>query len=377
MKIKFNFLIMPIILLFILFGINSTTIKTAGKPEADSLSAIRLAFAGDIMCHTPQMDYAKVGRDSFDFKPVFREVKNFLSIPDFTFGNLETVIIGNEKGFSGYPLFSSPEELLSALKDTGFDLLFTSNNHSIDKGVNGVLKTLENLRAENLLSTGTFDSQRDRDSIRIIDIKGIKLGILSYTYGLNGNYLPEDSKYIVNVIDTNLIKSDIAKIKERDYDAIIVYYHFGDEYSRKPSSFQKEIAAKSFEWGADIIIASHPHVIQPIEFFEKKNGKLKKGLIAYSIGNFISNQRRRYTDSGVILNLDLMKNTKKDSLWINDVSIIPTWVYKGRTEKENEFVILPSDTAMFGKLPEYLTPADKQKMIQSFNDTKSMFKISR
>jgi len=368
---------MPIILLFILFGINSITIKTAGKPEADSLSAIRLAFVGDIMCHTPQMDYAKVGRDSFDFKPVFREVKNFLSIPDFTFGNLETVIIGNEKGFSGYPLFSSPEELLSALKDTGFDLLFTSNNHSIDKGVNGVLKTLENLHAENLLSTGTFDSQRDRDSIRIIDIKGIKLGILSYTYGLNGNYLPEDSKYIVNVIDTNLIKSDIAKIKERDYDAIIVYYHFGDEYSRKPSSFQKEIAAKSFEWGADIIIASHPHVIQPIEFFEKKNGKLKKGLIAYSLGNFISNQRRRYTDSGVILNLDLMKNTKKDSLWINDVSIIPTWVYKGRTEKENEFVILPSDTAMFGKLPEYLTPADKQKMIQSFNDTKSMFKISR
>lgn len=368
---------MPIILLFILFGINSTIIQTTSKPEADSLSVIKLAFVGDIMCHTPQIDYAKVGSDSFDFKPVFCEVKNFLSTPDFTFGNLETVIIGNENGFSGYPLFSSPKELLIGLKDSGFDFLFTSNNHSIDKGAEGVFKTLDNLRSENILSTGTFYSQKDRDSIRVIDIKGIKLGILSYTYGLNGNYLPKDSKYIVNVIDTNLIKADIEKVKQLNYDALIIYYHFGDEYSRKPSPFQKEIAAKSFEWGADIIIASHPHVIQQMEFFEKKNGKLKKGLIAYSLGNFISNQRHRYTDSGVILNLDLMKNTKNDSLWINDVSIIPTWVYKGKTEKRNEFVILPSDTTVSGKLPEYLTPADKQKMFQSFGDTKSMFKIAQ
>lgn len=368
---------MPIILIIILLGINSATIQITKKPDSDSLSAIRLTFVGDIMCHTPQIDYAKVGRDSFDFEPVFREIKNFLSAPDFTFGNLETVIAGKEKGFSGYPLFNSPKELLSALKDAGFDLLFTSNNHSIDKGKEGVLKTLANLRSENLCSIGTYFSQSDRDSIRIIDVKGIKLGILSYTYGLNGNYLQKDSKYIVNVIDTNLIKADIEKIKLSNYDLLIIYYHFGDEYSRKPSSFQKEIAEKSFEWGADIIIASHPHVIQPVEFFEKKNGKLKRGLIAYSLGNFISNQRKRYSDAGMILNLDLMKNERNDSLWIDDVSIIPTWVYKGKTERGNEFVIFPSDTTMSGKLPEYLTPADKQKMFQSFDDTKSMFKIAQ
>ncbi|NMB82203.1 MAG: CapA family protein [Ignavibacteria bacterium] len=335
----------------------------------DSLKIVNLSFVGDIMCHTPQLEYAKVGRDSFDFRPYFSNVKKFLSAADLTFGNLETVIAGKSKKFSGYPLFNSPEQLLDALKDAGFDLLFTSNNHSLDRGTDGVVRTIQNIRNRNLLSIGTYLTEKERDSLLIVNSNGLKLGLLSYTYGLNGNYLPKEKSFMINVIDTNLIRNDLTKIQRSNPDLILVYFHFGEEYSRLPSKYQEEIVNKTFDYGADVIIGSHPHVIQPTKFVGKTNGKIKRGFVAYSLGNFISNQRWRYSDAGVILNIEIVKNTLKDSIWINKINAIPTWVYKGNVNGKNSFVILPSDTTLTGKLPEYLTKKDKEKLIESYNDT--------
>jgi poly-gamma-glutamate synthesis protein (capsule biosynthesis protein) len=198
---------------------------------------------------------------------------------------------------------------------------------------------------------------------------GLKIGILSYTYGLNGNLLPKSKSYFVNVIDTNIIKKDVTGLTDKNVNVILVYYHFGDEYSRTPSKYQEEIVSKTFEYGADIIIGSHPHAIQPARFVEKTNGKLKRGFVAYSLGNFVSNQRWRFSDAGVILNLEIRHNESIGSTWLNDVKAIPTWVFKGRIENKNQFVILPSDTAKLASVPKFLGKEVREKLLESYNDT--------
>lgn len=368
MKTKILLLIFLLIIV-LASGFKQESGNQSNKNEQNSIVSVKLSFVGDIMCHTPQIEYAKVGRDSFNFSSTFKEIKEYLSETDLTFGNLETVIAGKSKKYSGYPLFNSPDELLDALKETGFELLFTSNNHSLDRGIEGVTRTIQEIRKRNLWNVGTYLSENERDSLLVINLKGIKFGILSYTYGLNGNYLPKSKSYLVNVIDTTLIRKDISRLKEKDADLILVYFHFGDEYSRNPSSYQSEVVDKTFKYGADVIIGSHPHVIQPMKLVNKNYGKLEKGFVVYSLGNFISNQRWRYSDAGVILNLEIKKNINIDSLWINDISIIPTWVFKGNTGNNNEFVILPSDTSQLKNNFPYLSKSDKEKLLESYNDT--------
>ncbi|MBM4172162.1 MAG: CapA family protein [Ignavibacteria bacterium] len=340
----------------------------------NSIQTIQLSFVGDIMCHSPQFEFARIGKNSFDFKPAFREIKKFLSKSDFTFGNLETVILGGNEKLSGYPLFNSPPELLDAVKDAGIDFLFTSNNHCNDKGIRGIENTINHIRERGIGQHGTFLSKSNRDSSLIISINEFNIGILSYTYGLNGNYLPKEKIYMASLIDTNQVKFDIDKFSQHKLDCILIYYHFGNEYSRKPSNYQKELVKKTFEYGADIIIASHPHVIQPFEYFIKDKGKMDKGFVAYSLGNFISNQRWRYSDSGIILDLQLTKSTLTDSVWISKVDFTPTWVFKGKTSNGNEFIILPSDTSKLNPIPNFIQKEDLFRLNQSFNDAHNIIK---
>lgn len=368
MKSICKFFLSLLLLLFIQ-GSQKEPFEISYSKNEDSTITVKLSFVGDIMCHTPQIEYAKIGSDSFNFLPTFKMVQQYLSDSDLTFGNLETVIAGKSEKYTGYPLFNSPEELLDALKFSGFDILFTSNNHSLDRGAKGVERTIRQIENRDLINSGTYLSQHSRDSLLVVEKNGLKLGILSYTYGLNGNFLPKSKKYLVNVIDTSIIKKDVTAMTEKNVDLILVYYHFGDEYSRLPSKYQEEIVSKTFNYGADIIIGSHPHVIQPVRFIEKSNGKLKKGFVAYSLGNFISNQRWRYSDAGVILNLEIKHNTANGSTWVSEVKAIPTWVFKGRIDNKNQFVILPCDTTALALIPEYLGKEDIEKLLESYNDT--------
>lgn len=339
----------------------------------DSLKTITISIVGDLMCHTPQMDFARAGKDSFDFKPAFSEVKKFLSGSDLTMGNLETTISGKDSHYSGYPLFNSPDFYLEGLKYAGFNFLLTANNHSLDRGEKGVLRTLDKIHGMGFKSAGSYISQQERDSIKVIEINGIKLVILAYSYGLNGNHIPQNKKYLVNVIDTALIKQDINNARNKSADIILVYYHFGEEYRSKPSAFQKEIVNRTISYGADIIIGSHPHVIQPLEFFTSDKNHIGKSFIAYSLGNFISNQRWRYSDCGVILNFAIRKNIPANTISLADVSFIPTWVFKGKVENENRFVIIPSDTVSINNMKKYLSDSDVKELTQSFNDTNKLF----
>jgi poly-gamma-glutamate synthesis protein (capsule biosynthesis protein) len=337
----------------------------------DSVLTAELCFVGDLMCHSTQFNYAKVGTDTFDFTGVYKEVKQYLSPADLTIGNLETVIAGKNRGYSGYPYFNAPDDFVYALEDAGFDLLITANNHALDQGWNGVKRTVEVINENHLSQTGTFISQEDRDSIRVFYINSIKIAILAYSENTNGLPIPKEKDFVINLIDEELIKQDISKAREKNVDVVLVHLHYGPEYNREPSDYQKEIVTKIIQLGADIIIGGHPHVIQPVDFFKTNNAKLDSGFIAYSMGNFISNQRWRYSDAGLILNIQISKNILTDSIYISEVNYLPIWVFKGETEKGREYVILPSQLSDDSTYA-YLTKQDQKLMQEAFSDTKEI-----
>lgn len=335
----------------------------------DSSVSISISVVGDLMCHSPQFQYAQVSKDSFDFSPVYRNVKKYLSSSDFTFGNLETVTAGKEKGgYTGYPFFNTPSSYISALKVVGFDLLVTANNHSLDRSEKGVLKTIDEIKSRNINYVGTYTSQRDRDSIRIFMIKGIRIAFLAYSYGTNGNPIPKGKNYLINLINYDLIEKDISSSKLNGAELVLVHFHFGEEYKREPVQFQKDVVNKTIELGADIIIGGHPHVLQPINFYKTKNEKLDSGFVAYSMGNFFSNQQARYKDAGMILTINITKDLLNNKLEISEVNYLPTWVFKGNTSNGKEYVLMPatvvSDTTI------NLSKSENIKMNQSFNDTR-------
>ena len=375
MKLYSNIILFVSALLFALLNISNHLEVAKIDGETPKTSIITITAVGDIMCHSPQFEFAYVEADSFDFTPTFSEVKKYFDSSDFVFGNLETVTAGKEKHYSGYPYFNSPDDYLISLKKAGFNFLFTSNNHCMDRGETGIRRTLEKLNENQISSTGTFSSQEKRDSIQIISAKGIRFAVLAYTYGTNGNSLPKGKKYLVNKISDSLLTHDIQKAKSDSVDFILVYFHFGEEYQREPNHYQKDVVQTAIDAGADIILASHPHVIQPVQFFQKdstnrSSGKLDSGFIAYSLGNFISNQQWRYSDAGVILQFQITKNLTSNALHIDQVSFTPTWVFKGRIDGKREYRVIPY-TMSADKYP-YLSQRDFRKMNQSFQDSKQI-----
>jgi len=337
------------------------------QPDLPNRTSITISAVGDLMCHAPQFEYAKVSADSFDFSSTFREVKKYFDSSNFVFGNLETVTLGKGTKYSGYPFFNSPDDYIASLKKAGFNFLFTANNHSLDRGETGVFRTLAILKKYGINSTGTFASQHERDSMVILSANGIRFAVIAYTYGINGNYLSKGKSFLINCISDSSLTRDIQKAKLCDVDFILVYFHFGEEYQREPNSYQKRMVQLAIKSGADIILASHPHVLQPVQFF-KSAGKIDTGFVAYSLGNFFSNQRWRYSDAGAILQFKIVKDAVTKALYLEKFNCIPTWVYKGKFDEKKQFVILPA-----GNSTNYdsIFPQGAIKLLrQSFNDTK-------
>ncbi len=325
---------------------NQNTIK---RDCQDSTITFSITAVGDLMCHSSQYQFAKKADGTYNFTPVYGGVKNYLSKADITIGNLETVLAADTKDFSGYPAFNTPSDYADALKEVGFDLLFTSNNHSYDRNEKGVLRTLSELEKRKLIAVGTHRDTIDRDSIRIVPVKGVKIAFLGYTQFSN---IPvsESKKYLVNHIDTALIRKNIAKARQKGAELVVVNLHWGNEY-KQPSEYQKMIATFVQNAGADIIFGEHPHVLQPVEYFKKKKtiagiSNLDSGVIAYSLGNFFSSQQWRYSDAGVMLTVVITKNLCNNTFKIKELAYVPTWVFKGVMDKSKGFFIFPAETAL-------------------------------
>jgi len=273
-------------------------------------------------------------------------------------------------GYKGYPNFNTPDDYLDALKAVGFDFLSTANNHSLDQGEKGVLRTLEKLDAYGIGHTGTHSSDQDRDSVRVVHVKGMRLAILNYTYGMNGYKCPEGKPWMVNAIDTVQIKEDVKQAKSLEPDLVISCFHWGNEYEHEPNAYQKAVAKVAILAGVDVILGSHPHVIQPIEKFKTHGGRLDSGLVVWSMGNFISNQVNRYTDAGVVVYLSLEKNNLNGKVALKSVSYTPTWVYRAYNPAKKIHVVVPATYALEDSFPlEYVPSTYHPKVLEALHDT--------
>jgi len=337
------------ILTFILFLLTSCNTNGQSNEEIDNDSTevikdeISFLFLGDIMQHDLQTQSAYVPeKDIYDFSSQFKYVKPIFDSTDVVVGNLEVTFGGAP--YKGYPRFSSPNDLAWEIKESGIDYLVTANNHVYDRGKKGFERTMKLLDSIGIKRTGTFIDREDmiKNHPMIIEKNNFKIALFNYSYGLNGNILENPS--IVNDIDKVKIKSDLKVASESDYDAVIVTFHWGVEYQHQPNNEQIETANFCFENGADIVIGSHPHVIQRMEHktYKTDSGKEKDVLVAYSLGNFVSNYGTwRYCDGGTMIRFKLQKD-ENGELSIQDPNYHLIWVYREpKGNKLMNYYVLP------------------------------------
>lgn len=340
----------------------------SGSLRAQDTLSLSLLFTGDIMQHETQITSAfDPTSGHYDYKPSFQYIKPVLSAPDLTIGNLEFTLAGPP--YKGYPQFCAPDEILETLKDAGYDVLVTANNHCVDRSKRGLERTIDMLDSVRILHTGTFKDTLDwlNDYPLIVEAKGFRLALLNYTYGTNG--LPVFAPNIVNRIDTTRIRLDIQKAKSKNPDAIIVFMHWGQEYQSMPNAFQKSVADFSFRHGAKIVIGSHPHVLQPMEWRKEQDQ-----LVAYSLGNFVSAQYERYRNGGAMVHIDLEKIIQRDGssvVKMKEVRYSLEWVFRSPVGRRT-YHILPvnqfenDSTVVNGKIA-------RQTLRQFIEDSRSLY----
>lgn len=399
MKKKYIYIILSILILSFLIGCNSqmemdeledktsstedvflsdeiledVPVEDATKKIPENTQATILA-TGDIMFHMPQIRGAyDENTGKYDFKDNFKYVKKYIESADLAVANFETVTAGEGIPYLGFPNFNSPVETLDAIKYAGFNMLTTSNNHCLDQGKEGLLNTISAIQERGLTNIGTY--RESKEDVFIMEIKDIKLALLSYTYGFNGmdfSLTEEEQRYMVRKIDEDRIEEDIQRAKDTGADMIVVFIHWGNEYQREPSQEQIGLGRKMVHWGANIILGSHPHVVQRAEIVHH-NGK--DNYIIYSMGNFLSNQRRetmdnKYTEDGVMVKLTLEKDYSKERTIIQNIEYIPTWVRRYRQNGRWAYQILPVEEFLNDEdLLSTIGEMEINKIEESLNNT--------
>lgn len=300
---------------------------------------LSLLFAGDIMGHDSQIASAyNAATKKYDYSSCFQFVRPYVDSVDVAIANLEVTLAGPP--YKGYPQFSSPDALALTLKDIGFDVLVTANNHSVDRGRKGIERTITMLDSLEIAHTGTFKDSlsKEEQTPLMVEKNGFRLAILNYTYGTNGIKVTKPN--VVNHLDTALMRRDLDKAKSSNPDVIIVFTHWGAEYQSLPSKNQKDLAEFCFKHGAMLVIGAHPHVLQPMEWRKEKNQ-----FVAYSLGNFVSGQRKRYTDGGAMVYLELEKISyaaDTAEVTIDSAGYYLAWVYR-TVDSRKDYYLLPVD----------------------------------
>jgi poly-gamma-glutamate synthesis protein (capsule biosynthesis protein) len=311
------------------------------EPEAEESPAVpdirtaTIVSAGAIYPHSPQLDQAYLGDGRYDFTPSFEVIKPLVEAADLAVVTLETAQAGPEMGgYSAYPTFNSPLAVSEALKWAGFDLFNAANNHIMDRGYEGLMVTIDNVRALGIDLIGIHKSWEERNTPYIRDINGIKVGFISYTYNTNGFLPPEGHEYAINYIPEfytiEPLISDIKAARAAGADLVALYLHWGLEYEHEPTARQKEMAVELARAGADLIIGTHSHVLQPIDLISVPlaDGTTHKAVVIYALGNFCTNQHLTegvptdLTRYGILAQIDLAKDMHSGEAWIEDVNYV-------------------------------------------------------
>ncbi|MFZ3578892.1 CapA family protein [Virgibacillus sp. DJP39] len=289
------------------------------KPHEVTLSAI-----GDLLIHQ------KIYQDAFNgtqynFTPMLDEVAPYLKKSDITIANQETMIGGVELGLSTYPTFNSPQELGAGLKNAGVDVVTIANNHTLDGGETAIQNAISYWEKIDMMYTGAYKSEKDRNNIRVLQANQISIAFLAYTYGTNGIPVPSGKDYLVNLIDKQKMASDIKEAGKIS-DVIVLSLHFGNEYQRMPSQEQKELVQFIADQGVHVVIGHHPHVLQPVDYLRGRNGH--KTFVAYSLGNFLSGQEELYRRIGGMVQFTIRKTNgnSEENIEIVSPKFMPTFV---------------------------------------------------
>lgn len=339
------------------------------EPEAEERPKIQekkvlkanLLAVGDLMFHMPQNNAAlDPVRGVYDYRDNFKYVKKYIKAADLSIGNFETVVLEGQP-YSGFPRFNSPKETLAALKDAGFDILTTANNHCLDQGREGLVNTIDLIEDFGMKNLGSY--KKPQKDILIEDINGIKIGLLAYSYGFNGleySLTEEERSYMLSEINEEKIKEDIERAQALGSDLVAVFIHWGHEYHREPSQDQIDLGHKMVGWGANLILGSHPHVLQKSEIVRREG---RDNFIIYSMGNFLSNQRLETmdnpaTEDGIMLNIELEKDLDKGTSIIKNIDYIASWVRKYPLGNKNQYEIIPieeflQDEDLYNSLEEW------------------------
>lgn len=323
---------------------NNEEIQEDEEEKKEEIPDVTINFTaiGDIMCHnTNYNDAYNNSTGTYDFGYVFSDIKDYIQNADIAVGNLETTFAGPERGYTSYPTFNTPEALATNLREMGIDLLSTANNHSLDKGYSGIESTIKFLDEQGISHTGTYTSQESQNSIIVKNVKGINIAFLSFTYGTNGIPVPSGKEYCIDLISDEHIINQLNLAKEKSPDLICVFMHWGQEYVINPTSEQERLADLLFTNGADIILGSHPHVLEKMEkrTITFDDGTTKDGFVIYSLGNFMSGQVKENTKNSIILNLKITKHGDTGKITIDSANYVPIYMYK-RTSGTQRYKIL-------------------------------------
>ena len=309
--------------------VKNEVIKEKEEEKIPDDITISFTAIGDIMCHNSNYNDAYVN-GVYDFSYVFADITEQIQSADIAVGNLETTFAGAARGYSNYPTFNTPEALATDLKEMGIDLLSTSNNHSLDKGYSGIESTINFLDAAGIAHTGTYTSPESQNTVIVQDVKGIKIAFLSFTYGTNGIPVPSGKEYCIDLISDEHIINQINLAKAQSPDVICVFMHWGQEYKLEPNAEQERLADLLFTNGVDIILGSHPHVLEKMEkrTITLEDGTTKDGFVIYSLGNFMSGQVKENTKNSIILNLKITKHGDTGKISIDSANYTPIYMYR-------------------------------------------------
>lgn len=298
-------------------------------------SVVNILFAGDVMGHEPQYRVAyDPATGAYDYHCCFQYVEPYVSQADLACANLEVTLAGPP--YTSYPCFCSPDELLYALQDVGFDVLFTANNHVLDHGKKGVERTIKMLDSVGMIHAGSYADSISRDTTYplIVDIRGLKVGFLNMTYGTNGLKVKDPN--IVNSMDTLEVIRDFERLAELGADLKVVFIHWGNEYVLHADRYQRRYAEFLVRHGADLIIGGHPHVAQDADTLFSPQGN--PVVTYYSLGNYVSNQRQPNTYGGIMVQAAVNRFTGR----VISTEYIPYFVHRGYIHGKYQFYVVPT-----------------------------------
>lgn len=302
------------------------------KPVEPVVKNISFIAAGDNIVHQSVIDDAKrlgatIGKE-YDFTPMYSNIRSMITEADIAFINQEGPIAGKAlNGYTGYPVFNAPDEAGHALVETGFDIVNIANNHLLDRGAKGYENSINFWKSQPVFLVGGYESEQDFNTVRYYKHNDLTIAFLSYTYGTNGIYLPSDSTLWVPYYDKESVDKH-SKQARQNADIVIASMHWGDENSFIPNNIQKEYCSILVNNNVDVIIGTHPHVLQPIEWKDRPDGK--KTLVAYSIGNLLSTMLYSKYMVGGLLTFDISYTEPKNAEIINP-KLIPTFCFYSKT----------------------------------------------